>query len=84
MDKSDITAGSAGAQSRAHWFRDLLLGLSPLLLGAQILLLTAFLPTAPRGQVDFGAFYIGGYMLRTGLGHRLYDYALEKHFQTAP
>jgi len=47
------------------------------------LLLTAFLPGAARGQADFGAFYIGGYMLRAGLGHQLYDYELEKQFQTA-
>jgi hypothetical protein len=81
--KVPLLSEPGGAQSRTHWFRDLLLGLSPLLLGSQILLLTAFLSPASRGQADFGAFYIGGYMLRTGLGHRLYDYALEKHFQTA-
>ena len=78
-----LLAKSGGAQLETRWFRNLLLGLSPLLLGTQILLLTAFLPHASRGQADFGAFYIGGYMLRAGLGHQLYDYGLEKHFQAA-
>jgi glycosyl transferase family 87 len=78
-----LLAEPGGAQLKTHWFRDLLLGLSPLLLGIQILLLTAFLSAASRGQADFGAFYIGGYMLRAGLGHQLYDYGVEKHFQTA-
>ena len=81
--KVPLLSEPGGAQSRPHWFRDLFLGLSPLLLGTQILLLAAFLRPASHGQADFGAFYIGGYMLRAGLGHQLYDYELEKHFQTA-
>jgi len=48
-----------------------------------MLLLAGFLPSALRGQADFGAFYVGGYMVRAGLGHQLYDYGVEKQFQTA-
>jgi hypothetical protein len=68
---------------RTQWFRDALLGLSPILVGIQILLLAGFLPSALHGEADFGAFYVGGYMVHAGLGHQLYDYGVERQFQTA-
>jgi Glycosyltransferase family 87 len=41
----------------------------------------SIVPIGIRGQVDFRHLYTAGYMLRTGHGHDLYDYAASEKFQ---
>jgi len=43
--------------------------------------LVATLPAIRDGRVDFRAHYAVGYMVRSGLGHEIYDYSAQKRFQ---
>ncbi len=61
---------------------DLLLGLSPLLIGIQILGWLTFFPAALlQGHADFRQLYAAGYMVRTGHAAELYDPRAQKEFQ---
>jgi len=58
-----------------------ILGLLPLVLGFQLIIWIAYLPTALRGRADFRNLYAAGLMIRQGMGHRLYDYDLQKKIE---
>jgi hypothetical protein len=60
---------------------DLLLGLLPFLLAAQLLSWLTFFPNALRGHSDFRQLYVAGYMVRTGEAFRLYDYSRQSQLQ---
>src|SRR5258705_7872173 len=61
---------------------DLLLGLSPLLIGIQILGWLTFFPAALlQGHADFRQLYAAGYMVRTGHAAELYDLPSQQLFQ---
>jgi len=60
---------------------DLLMGLAPLLIGAELLASMFFLPSALVGHSSFRQLYTAGYMVRTGHGHELYDYDAQRSFQ---
>src|SRR5258705_5943371 len=61
---------------------DLLLGLSPLLTGIQILGWLTFFPAALlQGHADFRQLYAAGYMVRTGHAAELYDLPSQQLFQ---
>jgi hypothetical protein len=59
----------------------LIIGILPLLLGIELLGWLVFLPIALSGHSDFRQLYTGGYMLRSGHGHDLYDYDTQKRFE---
>jgi Glycosyltransferase family 87 len=52
---------------------DVVLGLSPLLLGLQLIIWIAYLPAAMSGNADFRVFYSGGYLVRSGQASQIYD-----------
>ena len=60
---------------------EVILGLLPLVLGMQILVWIVYVPMALRGNADFRNCYTAGVMVRSGQGHQLYDYALQKKIQ---
>ena len=57
------------------------LGLSPILIGLQIIVVVVFIPLAMRGGADFRQLYTAGYMVRAGYSSRLYDYNVQKDLQ---
>jgi len=57
------------------------LGLSPILIGLQIIVVVVFIPLAMRGGTDFRQLYTAGYMVRAGYSSRLYDYNVQKDLQ---
>jgi hypothetical protein len=63
--------------------QDVVLGLSPLLLGGQIIFWFVFLPIGLRGDADFSMYYTAGAMVRTGHSHQLYHYQLQLQFERA-
>ena len=60
---------------------DIVLGLLPLVLGFQLIIWIAYLPTALGGHADFRNCYSAGLILRSGRGHQLYDYSLQREIQ---
>jgi hypothetical protein len=56
-----------------YWQRDAVLGLAPLLAGIGLLSASIYIPQALNGNADFRQLYSGGYMIRAGLRHDLYD-----------
>jgi Glycosyltransferase family 87 len=64
--------------------RDVFLGLLPFLFGVELLASIVFLPIALHGNADFRQFYTGGYMLRAGYRHQLYDYDLQTRIGGSP
>jgi hypothetical protein len=65
----------------AKYLRDFLLGILPIMFGAQLFGWIAFFPQALHGNSDFRQLYTAAYMIRTGHGHELYDYQAQKKFQ---
>src|ERR1041385_2041998 len=59
---------------------DLLLGLLPLLLLAEVLLWVFYLPLGLHGAADFRSFYTGAYMVRTGHASELYNFDVQMRF----
>jgi hypothetical protein len=69
-------------QSRRRILPDLLLGLSPILIGIQLLGCITFFPAALlHGHADFRQLYAAGYMVRTGHAGELYDIRAQQQFQ---
>jgi Glycosyltransferase family 87 len=69
-------------QSRRRILPDLLLGLSPILIGIQLLGCITFFPAALlHGHADFRQLYAAGYMVRTGHASELYDARAQQQFQ---
>jgi hypothetical protein len=60
---------------------DVIVGMAPLLIGAQLLAWVFFIPAALQGHSSFRQLYTAGYMVRAGHAHELYDYGAQKSFQ---
>jgi len=60
---------------------DVIVGMAPLLIGAQLLAWIFFIPAALQGHSSFRQLYTAGYMVRAGHAHELYDYGAQKSFQ---
>ena len=70
------------ARSRAkRHLPDFLLGISPILLAAQLMGWLTFSPSALHGHADFRQLYAAGYMVRTGHASELYNYRAQQSFQ---
>lgn len=78
--KNEVGENLPSVAKRALWL-ELILGLLPLVLGLQLLVWIVYLPVALRGNADFRNCYTAGVIVRTGQGHRLYDYGLQKNVQ---
>jgi Glycosyltransferase family 87 len=57
------------------------MGIPAILFGLVVSGWIAFIPGAMAGHADFRQLYAAGYMIRAGMGHRLYDYDVQKDFQ---
>ena len=64
-----------------YYVKGLALGIPAILLGLQISGWLFFIPVITHGHNDFRQLYTGGYMLRLGYGHQLYDYDVQKTFE---
>ena len=64
-----------------YYVKGLALGIPAILLGLQISGWLFFIPVIMHGHNDFRQLYTGGYMLRLGYGHQLYDYDAQKAFE---
>ena len=60
---------------------EVILGLLPLVFGLQLIIWIVYLPAALRGNADFRNCYTAGLILKSGEGHRIYDYRLQKEIQ---
>ena len=76
-----VTTNAEQQTSKQGGLADLLLGIAPFLIGAQLLGFIFFLPAALQGHSSFRQLYTAGYMVRTGHAHELYDYDAQKNFQ---
>lgn len=75
MSQHTVDAVSQGEEIRSHTrLQDLVVGMLPLLVGAQIVFWFVFLPIGFRGDADFSIFYTAGRMVRTGYRQQLYNY----------
>jgi hypothetical protein len=75
------TKGRNAEQS--YWQRDAAFGLLPLLAGISLIAAVVYVPQALGGNADFRQLYAGGYMLRMGLRHELYEPALQHEVENA-
>jgi hypothetical protein len=66
-----------------YYFTALAMALPAIMLGMQISGWIGFLPMIRDGHADFRNMYAAGYMVRSGHGHEIYDYAAQKTFQDA-
>jgi hypothetical protein len=66
-----------------YYFTALAMSLPAIMLGLQLSGWIGFLPMIRHGHADFRNLFTAGYMVRTGHGHEIYDYASEKMFQDA-
>ena len=64
-----------------YYVKGLALGIPAILLGLQISGWLFFIPVITHGHNDFRQLYTGGYMLRLGYGHQLYDYDVQKSLE---
>jgi hypothetical protein len=64
-----------------YYVRALALGIPAYLLGIHLWTWVLYLPLFLSGHADFRQLYVGGYMLRAGYAHELYDYGAQKEFQ---
>ncbi|HEY3129458.1 MAG TPA: glycosyltransferase family 87 protein, partial [Acidobacteriota bacterium] len=64
-----------------YYVKGLALGIPAILLGLQVSGWLFFIPVITHGHNDFRQLYTGGYMLRLGCGHQLYNYELQKAFE---
>jgi hypothetical protein len=69
------------SETKKFWPHDLLLGLLPLLIGFQLLLVFTYLPQGLSGHSDMRQLYTGAYMVRTGHGTELYKYEVQQRFE---
>src|SRR5437762_1016280 len=60
---------------------EIVLGLLPLVLGVQLLIWVVYLPAALGGNADFRNCYSAGLIVKSGQGHQIYDYRLQKELQ---
>ena len=71
----------SGNGNPPYYVKALAMALPAMMLGWQISGWIFFLPSALQGRADFRQLYTAGYMVRTGHGSQLYDYATQKQFQ---
>jgi hypothetical protein len=64
-----------------YYVKALALGLPAYLIGVHLWTWVFMLPVFLGGRADFRQLYVGGYMLRSGHAHELYEYTAQKHFQ---
>src|SRR2546429_2859231 len=64
-----------------YYVKGLALGIPAILLGLQISGWLFFIPVITHGHNDFRQLYTGGYILRLGYGHQLYDYDVQKSLE---
>ena len=62
--------------------KEILPCLLPLLLAGQLIAWIVLLPGGLRGLADFRQLYAAAYMVRTGHGHDLYNFEVQKRFQS--
>jgi Glycosyltransferase family 87 len=60
---------------------EVILGLLPLVLGLQLIIWIVYLPVALRGNADFRNCYSAGYLVRSGQGRQIYNYAAQSNVQ---
>jgi hypothetical protein len=77
-DALAVTVNNDRVLGANSWRRQLILGLLPLLAGFGMLAGIVFVPLALKGNADFRQFYAGGYIMRTGLRHGLYDSGVQR------
>lgn len=68
---------------QSYWQRDSILGLFPLLAGISLIAAVVYVPQALDGNADFRQLYAGGYMLRMGLRHELYELGAQHEVENA-
>jgi hypothetical protein len=68
----DVPANDAPPKKQ-FWPRELALGLLPLLIGFELLVWTAYLPSGLHGLAVFRTLYVSGYMVRTLDARDIYD-----------
>ena len=76
-----MTTNTIAKSRGTRYLADILLGVLPLLLGAQVIGWVTFFPSALRGHSDFRQLYAAGYMVRIGHASELYDYRAQETFQ---
>jgi hypothetical protein len=64
-----------------YYVRACAMGIPAVLFGLLISGWIAFIPGAMAGHADFRQLYAAGFMIRAGMGHKLYDYDSQKDFQ---
>jgi Glycosyltransferase family 87 len=68
-------------QAAPYYVRGLALGIPAYLLGIHLWTWVLYLPLFLSGHADFRQLYTGGYMVRSGHAHELYDYDAQKEFE---
>ena len=68
-------------QAAPYYVRGLALGIPAYLLGIHLWTWVLYLPLFLSGHADFRQLYTGGYMVRSGYAHKLYDYDAQKEFE---
>ena len=68
----DVPANDA-PRKKQFWPRELVLGLLPLLIGFELLVWTAYLPSGLHGLAVFRTLYVSGYMVRTHDARDIHD-----------
>ena len=81
MTATLVTPQRQAVPTKKYWPHELLLGLSPLLLGFNLLLVLTYLPQGLSGHSDMRQLYTGAYMIRTGNGPELYNLDIQQHFE---
>ena len=82
MINTKSPGGSEGSKN-SHWQRDAILGLFPLLAGITLIAAVVYVPQALGGNADFRQLYAGGYLLRMGLRHELYEPVVQHAIENA-
>lgn len=83
MTTTLVTRGQETFRPRKYWPHELLVGMLPLLIGFQLLLVFTYLPKGLKGHSDMRQLYTGAYMIRTGHGTELYNYDVQQNFEKA-
>src|SRR5947209_19331266 len=78
---SDSLKASPATPAPPYYVKGLALGIPAILLGLEISGWLFFIPAITHGHNDFRQLYTGGYMLRLGYGHQLYDYDVQKSLE---
>src|SRR5260370_25805002 len=72
---------SSSSVGKLRFLRPLVIALCLLLLLLSVFGIASTIPLALSGRVDFRPFYPAGYMVRTGQGREIYNYAASERLQ---